>query len=486
MPETGISDLRVSFRRIFMAILPVSALVVALSALLTGQYLVPTLALGAIFAGLGTGALAVMGDRPVSRQIASAALMGMVGLLVLATAGSNWQIDMHMAFFAALAVVAGWVCWPSIIVAAAVVAVHHLLLNFVYPAAVFPQGADFSRVVLHAVILVVQAATLVWLTLRLSSSFETVERATRAAEAARVAADAAATKERDLSMDQERRRIDVEAAISGFERNIASTISELGARAQQMAGTARTLQDSSQATSTEVATAEAASSSATSSVDGVAAAAEELSASIAEIAARVERTEAIVNAANHDAEAASREVESLASAADKIGYVIALIQNIAGQTNLLALNATIEAARAGEVGRGFAVVASEVKELATQTSKATEDISAQIAEVQTATAGAVDAIRKIVGRMNEIDQLTNAVGTSIEQQNGATHEIARNVEAAANGVKHVASLLGDVATASTRTVAASGTVSSVSAAVNEATASIRCDVDAFLAKVRAA
>ncbi|NLH81987.1 MAG: chemotaxis protein [Phyllobacteriaceae bacterium] len=486
MPETGISDLRASFRRIFMAILPACALVAAIAAVATGQYLVPTFVLGTAFAGLGTGALAVMGDHPVSRQIASAALMGMVGLLVLATAGSNWQIDMHMAFFAGLAVVAGWVCWQSIAVAASVVAVHHLLLNFVYPAAVFPQGADFSRVVLHAVILVTQAATLVWLTFRLSSSFETAADATRAAETARMSADTAAAKERDLSIDQDRRRIEVEAAIAGFERSIASTISELGERARQMAGTADTLQETSQATSTEVTTAEAASTNATTSVDGVAAAAEELSASIAEIATRVERTEAIVGAANHDAEAASREIESLASAADKIGDVIALIQNIAGQTNLLALNATIEAARAGEVGRGFAVVASEVKELANQTSKATEDISAQIAEVQTATAGAVDAIRQIVGRMTEIDQLTNAVGSSIEQQNDATREIARNVDAAASGVKHVASLLGDVAAASTRTVAASGTVSSVSAAVNEATATIRRDVDDFLAKVRSA
>ncbi|NLH81899.1 MAG: chemotaxis protein, partial [Phyllobacteriaceae bacterium] len=160
-----------------------------------------------------------------------------------------------------------------------------------------------------------------------------------------------------------------------------------------MAGTALALQETAQATSCEVSTAETASREATTSVDGVAVAAEELSASIAEIATRVARTEAIVAEADHDAEAASREVESLATAADEIGDVIALIRNIAGQTNLLALNATIEAARAGDVGRGFAVVASEVKALADQTAQATEEIATQIAEVQTATTGAVEAIR---------------------------------------------------------------------------------------------
>jgi len=486
MYDTGLTELRATFRRLFIGVLPVGAVVAGATAAVTGRHLVATTVIGLAFALIGSGALVVWGDRTLARQIASGALMGMIGLLVLATAGTAWQIDMHMAFFAALAVVAGWVCWESILVAAGVVAVHHLALNFVYPAAVFPDGADFSRVVLHAVILITQAVTLIWLTLRLGSSFATAAEATRTAMAAQAEAEAAAEKERRLFSGQDRRRSEIETSIAEFDRSVAAAIAQLGARANEMDKTAQTLEDASRATSQEISAAETASNRATASVDGVAAAAEELSASIAEIADRVARTEEIVGAANQDAEAASREVESLAAAADKIGDVIALIQNIAGQTNLLALNATIEAARAGEVGRGFAVVASEVKELANQTSKATEEIAAQIAEVQSATAGAVDAIKKIVGRMGDIDQLTTAVGASIEQQNSATREIAQNVDDAASGVKRVGGLLGEVTKASARTVAASGTVSSGSGAVMEATTSIRRDIDAFLSRVRSA
>ena len=148
-----------------------------------------------------------------------------------------------------------------------------------------------------------------------------------------------------------------------------------------------------------------ASNEASANVETAATAATELSASIAEISEQLTRTTEVVRGAVGEAETTNQQIAALAEAAQKIGDVVKLIRDIAGQTNLLALNATIEAARAGEAGRGFAVVASEVKSLAVQTAKATEEIAAQILAVQGSTAAAVDAIRGIAGRMNEISEL---------------------------------------------------------------------------------
>src|SRR5262249_42708559 len=166
-----------------------------------------------------------------------------------------------------------------------------------------------------------------------------------------------------------------------------------------------------------------ASSEASGNVATAATAATELSSSIAEISQQLARATEVVRVSVNEAETTNSQIAGLAEAAQKIGDVVKLIRDIAGQTNLLALNATIEAARAGEAGRGFAVVASEVKSLAVQTAKATEEITAQILAVQGSSASAVDAIRGIVGRMQEISSYTSAVAVSVEQQNPATGAI---------------------------------------------------------------
>jgi methyl-accepting chemotaxis protein len=185
----------------------------------------------------------------------------------------------------------------------------------------------------------------------------------------------------------------------------------------------------------------------------------------------------------HEASASNDQIGTLAQAAQKIGDVVKLIQDVTGQINLLTLNATIEAARAGDAGRGFAVVASEVKSLAVQTGKATEEIAAQIAEVQVSTDAAVEAIRRIVERMQEINRHTAAVSASVEEQNAATGEITQNVISAASGTKEIVSALTEVAGAASETRGSAETVLATSEAVEKAADDLRVEVEGFLEKV---
>jgi methyl-accepting chemotaxis protein len=250
-----------------------------------------------------------------------------------------------------------------------------------------------------------------------------------------------------------------------------------------MQSTAAGLLRSSDQTSQRAESAVHASDEASSNVATAATAATELSSSIAEISQQLTRATEVVSASVKEAKDTDAQIAGLADAAQKIGDVVKLIRDIAGQTNLLALNATIEAARAGEAGRGFAVVASEVKSLAVQTAKATEEIAAQILAVQASSASAVDAIRSIAGRMQEISAYTSAVATSVEQQSAATSEISQNVAGAAEGTSMVASVLGEVAGAATVTRGTAETMLSASRSVESAVTQLRDEVESFLGKV---
>jgi methyl-accepting chemotaxis protein len=290
-------------------------------------------------------------------------------------------------------------------------------------------------------------------------------------------------QERDAMRAREQRREAVDAAIAGFRQRAESMLKTVSQNAQALRSTASALFSSSHQASQRAEGAVHASNEASANVETAASAANELSASIAEISRQLGQTNNLVGIAATEATATDGQIGSLASAAQKIGDVVKLIQDVAGQTNLLALNATIEAARAGEAGRGFAVVASEVKSLAVQTAKATEDIAGQITAVQSSTTTAVDAIRRIVERMREINQFTAAVAASVQQQNAATSEISENVASAARAAKEIVNVLGVVAGAATETRGSAETVLSASEAVESAASSLRNEVEGFLQKV---
>jgi PAS domain S-box-containing protein len=292
-----------------------------------------------------------------------------------------------------------------------------------------------------------------------------------------------AEQERAAGQEQEQRRAAIDAAIASFRPQAEKLLSSVSGSAIAMRSTASALLGSSDHTLQRAENAARAFNEASANVETAAVAAEELSHSIAEISRQLIHTSNVVGIATSEARSTDGEIAGLASGAQKIGDVIKLIRDIAGQTNLLALNATIEAARAGEAGKGFAVVASEVKSLAVQTAKATEAIASHILAVQNSTGGAVEAIRQIATRMQEINEYTTGVAAAVEQQNSATEEISHNVARAADGTGHVVAVLGEVAGAATETRSSAEVVRDASQSAESAVANLRLEVEDFLAKV---
>jgi methyl-accepting chemotaxis protein len=296
----------------------------------------------------------------------------------------------------------------------------------------------------------------------------------------------AMTQEAQNKASSTARRAELIRFADDFEAAVGAIVSNVSASAVQLetaAGTLTRTAETTQGLSNQVA---GASEEASSNMQSVASATEELSTSVDEIGRRVRESNKIAEAAVLQAEQTDGRIGKLSRAAQEIGDVVKLITAIAEQTNLLALNATIEAARAGDAGRGFAVVASEVKSLASQTAKATDEISSHILGMQGATQESVAAIKEIGGTIGQISDIASSIASAVEQQGSATQEIARSVQNVAQGTKEAAANIMQVNRGATETGSASEEVLNSARTLSTESARLREELDRFMANIRAA
>lgn len=272
----------------------------------------------------------------------------------------------------------------------------------------------------------------------------------------------------------------------GFDRDVMTLLGEVAEACSSMSAISEQLSQSATEGSQKSGEMASAASEASTNVESVAAAAEELTASIQEVTTQIQGSSDMASRADERTRSVQQVVENLGNAAQEIGHVVELINDISEQTNLLALNATIEAARAGEAGKGFAVVASEVKTLAAQTANATEDIRDQIQSIQDAAQGSSRSIGEVTDAVGEISRSASAIAAAAEQQSASTREISASVAHAATSARSVTDNVDLVSRSASQTGEASLDVLAAVKTVTERTDRLNQTVETFLQEVRKA
>jgi methyl-accepting chemotaxis protein len=414
-------------------------------------------------------------DSALYRTVTTICLMAGVSVLVAAFSGHAWQIDMHMAYFAALATIMVYSDWRAVAAGTVVVAIHHLVLNFVMPALVFPGGADFARVVVHAVILLVEAGILIVFAANSATMFETSQKNLAQASAAKSQAEAAseqvqqarkaeseaaqAREELNRQLDAERRAI-VEGIATALERLAAGDLTyriiqpftaEYEKLRTDFNATIAALQQTMQVIVTatggiKTGTHEISESASdlsrrteqqAASLEETAAALDQITATVRQTAEGADKARALVAGAKSSAERSGEVVSAAISAmsgieqsSNQIGQIIGVIDEIAFQTNLLALNAGVEAARAGDAGKGFAVVAQEVRALAQRSAGAAKDIKSLISTSGDQVRNGVEmvaetgkALQTIVSQVSEITTIVSDIAASAQEQATGLQEV---------------------------------------------------------------
>lgn len=468
--QTDLARLRATADRIVKGLLGLHVVLTAAANLALGRpWLVPV----ACASACALLPLAVGRSGPARRIASGIALMMSVSILVASCEGSKLQVDLHMYYFAALAMIVATCDWRAIAAAAGAVAVHHLALDVLLPGLIYPGGSDFGRVALHAVVLVAEAATLMWIAFRLETMFSALAEQARVVEAAHAQAEVTDREKVSLSIQAEATRRDAEASVLAAERSqvVQSVGDAMAALAQgdltyrisgdippeyvalrddfhEATGALRAALGLVFANAERIRGGGAAISASAddlsrrteqqaSSLEQTVAALDQITTTVRRTADGAVEAATAVGSARADAQQSGDVVRqavdamgSIEASSRQIETTIAVIGEIAFQTNLLALNAGVEAARAGESGKGFAVVASEVRALAQRSADAAKEINALIASSTRQVAVGVD----LVGRTGK---LLDRIVTQVTNVEGTVREIAVSAESQATGLRQV-------------------------------------------------
>jgi methyl-accepting chemotaxis protein len=415
-------------------------------------------------AGAVLGSLAAWrAPETLAGRLTIAYALVMMPMLMVHAGTGVWQIDFHMYFFAVFAMLAIYVDWRPIALAATLTALHHLILDFVAPASVFPDqsGLDgLPRVILHAVIVVAECGVLFWMSQRVYALFVAANAETERANAALASAQALqeqltressaktvalGTSESALdearaavlqAQREESRRLEFERSESDRQRaflrdigtrltaTVGSTVEDLSQSSEAMLTSARRAQSVVEGTSRAVGRVQEATTASGEIIIGVASATGQLSQSSNEIRDRMQHALEVARQAGAEATRCESSAGLLKGAADRVGDVMQVIENVSDQTRLLALNAAIEAARAGDSGRGFAVVAEEVRKLADTASTATRDIVEVVNSMRSASNEVAAAIASIGKSVNTLTDAASNVAAAVDEQSAASQQIA--------------------------------------------------------------
>ncbi len=467
------------------------------------------------WAVLGAGALVLVAPTHMAlrgrhdgtaRMVVATLAAAIPALLVYALQDRPWQMDAHMYFFVGLAALTVLCDWRSIAFASALVAVHHLALNWLVPHWVFAGTGDLARVVFHAVAVLLQLGVLSYVTLRLqgllaaqdAAMLESARLAEQAEEERRRADGAlkiAQQAEREAAQERARhrhmeaqladnRRAELLALAERFEQSVSNIAISIDAAAVQLESSAVYLDDRSSAASREASQVAASVSDTSGEVRQVAEAVRALGLSIGSVAAGAEQQRELTLFAKSSGTQSVGTLGMLVESTQQISTFLDEIKGIASKTNLLALNATIEAARAGEAGRGFAVVANEVKSLASDAASASDRIADILMRVSLSAGETSEACKKANGAVEEVAHAAGEIANEVTGQRTIAATIEHSADRVASNAAMMEQRVGRVASTITDAVAMSTQVRQSASALSASTRDLRASTERFVAQLR--
>lgn len=374
-----------------------------------------------------------LSNKQEGMDIIAISLVATPAVLVYQLSGHVMQLDAHMYFFATLAMLLGFKSIRTVLIATVFIALHHLILNFILPYAIFPEGANVLRVVFHAVIVIVETAVIIYQIKGLQNSDRDLQRETLKAQDALEQANTANEQRIETEQNQAiQTQKDMQDFANKFDAEIGNIIEVVKSVSEEIQNVTNEISSAIGITAQKGDVAIHSSAIALENIQLTAKNIEKLSSNITKISNNLNDTATTAQSCSTEAVESRTSLDELQKSIDEIDIVLSGINDVAEQTNLLALNATIEAARAGDAGKGFSVVANEVKILASKTREMTDEIAEKVTQVKKSALSTISSMSSIIGSIEVVNKKTSEIAGSIEKENQDTQYISKNVHNASH------------------------------------------------------